>query len=153
MDPAGWDESLETGDPLLDQQHRSIHQLVDDAEAATDQPELLMSVLERLMDHVDCHFATEEALMAQTGYAGAEADEHIAEHRRLTEDARDMIVRFRLGELTEMAPVAAFLREWLTHHVHECDLAFIDYVRARGAVATMPEPWASRPPRSSRYEA
>ena len=147
MDPTGWDESLETGDALVDQQHRNIHCLVDYAEAAKDEPERLMTVLERLMEHVDCHFATEEALMVATGYVGADAAEHLADHRRLTDASRDAVLRFRAGELTRMEPVVEFLREWLAGHVHTCDRAFIEYVRTRGATASLPEPWASDPPR------
>jgi len=48
-----WGESMETGDLLVDQQHRNIHRLVDYAEAAKDSPEQLMRVLARLMEHVD----------------------------------------------------------------------------------------------------
>jgi hemerythrin len=141
-----WDTSLETGDPLVDQQHQHIHALVDYAEDAKDRPERLMRVLERLMDHVDCHFTTEETLMETTGYLGTEAIEHIAEHRKLTEDARVVVLRFRAGELTDMEPVIEFLRGWLAQHVHMRDRKFIEFVRAQGAVATLPEPWASNPP-------
>ena len=141
-----WDESMETGDPLVDQQHRNIRLLVDYAEAARDRPDLLMQVLERLMQHVDCHFSTEEALMAKTGYMGLDASAHKAEHRQLTEDARDVVLRFRCGELTEMGPVVEFLRAWLANHVYSRDRVFIEYVRAQGALAILPEPWASDPP-------
>lgn len=97
MTTPAWDESLETGDPLVDKQHRDIHTLVDYVEVARDRPELLMGVLERLMEHVDCHFTTEEALMVRTGYVGPEATEHVAEHRRLTENARDAVLNFQRG--------------------------------------------------------
>jgi hemerythrin len=146
MNDFKWDESLETGDPLVDQQHRDIHQLVAYAEAAKDHPKQLMTILERLMDHVDCHFCTEEALMEKACYIGLDAAAHIAEHRQLTEDAREAVLKFRTGELTSMDPVLEFLRGWLADHVHVRDRKFIDHVRARGAVAMLPEPWASDPP-------
>ena len=147
MDGYEWDESLETGDPLVDLQHRNIHMLVDYVEAAQDRPELLMHVLERLMEHVDCHFTTEEALMEKTGYIGTEALEHIAAHRQLTDDSRAVVLSFRSGELTDMRPVVEFLRGWLSTHVHDRDRRFIEFVRSRGAVAVLPEPWAADPPR------
>jgi hemerythrin-like metal-binding protein len=105
------------------------------------------------MEHVDCHFTTEEALMEQTGYAREAADEHIAEHRRLTADARDVVLKFRGGELTRMGPVVGFLRAWLADHVHDRDRVFIDYVRSQGATASLPEPWASDPPQLSDHVA
>lgn len=141
-----WDASLETGDSLVDQQHRDIHALVDYLERAKSEPDLLMRVLDRLMEHVDCHFTTEEALMEATGYVGEEAEGHVAEHRRLTADARDVVLKFRCGELSRTEPVVEFLRSWLQTHVHENDRKFINHVRAQGAVAVLPEPWASNPP-------
>lgn len=146
MDGLRWDASLETGDPLVDEQHRNIHALVDFVAEAEDRPELLMQVLDRLMQHVDCHFTTEETLMERTGYVGKDADEHVAEHRTFTEDARGAVLKFRTGELTSTGPVVEFLRDWLSTHVHGRDMRLIEYVRAQGAVASLPEPWASDPP-------
>lgn len=146
MDGYEWDDSMETGDPLVDRQHREIHLLVDYVESAQSDPHALMPVLAALMEHVDCHFATEEALMERTGYAGEAAEAHIAEHHKLKDEARDVVLRFRNGELTEMDPVVEFLRAWLRDHVHDRDREFIEYVRARGELASLPEPWASNPP-------
>jgi hemerythrin len=141
-----WDASLETGDPLVDQQHRAIHLLVDDVEAADERPDELMRVLDRLMEHVECHFATEEDLMRRSGYRETDAQEHMSEHRRFTEDAREAVHKFRAGELTSAEPVAESLRVWPRDHVHDRDRAFIAYVRTRGDAAALPEPWASQPP-------
>lgn len=146
MDSRAWDEAMQTGDQIVDEQHRAIRCLVDDAEAAADDPAQLLRVLDRLMEHVDCHFATEEALMVQTRYQGPEAEAHIDEHRALTNEARDVVMQVRLGQVTSMAPVAEFLRDWLTKHVDGRDRAFISHVRSRNAAATLPEPWASCPP-------
>lgn len=141
-----WDESMETGDPLVDQQHRDIHALVDYVEAADDRPERIMEVLDRLMEHVDCHFMTEEQLMERSGYGGQSAADHIAEHRELTDAARQAVLRFRSGELTSMKPVVAFVREWFAGHVYEHDRTFVEFVRSRAMAAETPEPWVSNPP-------
>lgn len=147
MDDYAWDESLATGDALVDRQHRNIHELVRYLEAADDRPDEVMRVLDRLMEHVDCHFVTEEDLMRRSGYVGEEADEHIADHRKLAESARETVLRFRRGELTSTKPTVEFLRGWLALHVHDYDRTFIEFVRARAVVAELPEPWASNPPR------
>ena len=140
-----WDPALETGDLLVDQQHRNIHAIFADLEAAGDDAGAIMEVLDRLMAHVDCHFATEEDLMCREGFPDAEAELHIAEHRKLTDGARDIVVGFRSDEIRGAAPIVAFLREWLSDHVHTQDRVMIDWVRARGGVARLPEPWASDP--------
>lgn len=133
-----WEPSLETGDPLVDKQHRDIHELVDDIEAADDRPDELMRVLERLMDHVDCHFLTEEDLMRRSGYDPVRAADHIADHARLAEAARAAVLEFRAGDLTSMRPLAELLRDWLATHVHEQDRHLIDFVRARAISAELP---------------
>ena len=125
------DPSLVTGDPLVDEQHSAIHQLLDDIEVADDRPEELMHALERLMDHVDCHLLTEEDLMRRSGYDVALAEPHIADHRRLAETARSAVLDFRAGTLVTMQPLVDLLRDWLTSHVSEHDKALIDFVRAQ----------------------
>lgn len=146
MQEAGWDATLATGDALVDQQHRDIHELVDYVRAAEDRPTEVLRVLDRLMEHVDCHFTTEEELMARSGYTGDAAARHIEEHRALTQAAREQVLLFRSGELTSTAPLAGFLREWLAGHVHGYDRAFVEFVRERSLAAELPERWAERPP-------
>lgn len=137
-----WSEVYETGDALVDKQHRDIHELVDYVEAVEDRPEEVLQVLDRLMQHVDAHFASEEALMRRAGYEGERAEEHLAEHRDLTQSAREQVLLFRSGELTSTQPLVAFLREWLSTHVYEHDLDFIEFVRAHGLQAEACEPAA-----------
>jgi hemerythrin-like metal-binding protein len=134
-----WDAALETGDAVVDQQHRDIHALFNELEAAPvgDMAEV-MSVLDRLMGHCDTHFATEEDLMERESYPRSLLDEHVAEHRDLVEGARDIVLKFRFGEMSDTADVVEFLRAWLTDHVHEKDRMLVDYMRERGAAAEMP---------------
>lgn len=140
-----WSEVYETGDALVDKQHKDIHELVDYVEAVEDGPEEVLQVLDRLMQHVDTHFATEEALMRRAGYVGERAEEHLAEHRDLTQSAREQVLLFRSGELTSTQPLVEFLRGWLETHVYDHDLHFIEFVRAHGLQAEAAEASASSP--------
>lgn len=135
-----WEDVLETGDPCVDRQHEEIHQLLDYVESADDRPEEVLHVLDRLMAHVDVHFATEEALMRQCGYPGDVAREHIADHHQLTQSAREMVLLFRSGELNSTKPLVNFLRGWLENHVHGFDVKFIAFARAAGSSAEAPAP-------------
>lgn len=134
----GWDVTMETGDALVDRQHRRIHALVADVEAAGDEPSEIRRILDHLMEHVDTHFATEEALMERIGFPEAERAAHVSEHRTLTEQARRAVLDFRTGELSSIGPVVEFLRGWLADHVHEHDKDFVEFVRARGGSAELP---------------
>jgi hemerythrin len=130
--PECWDPSLETGDPLVDRQHREIAELVEYVRVATDSADQIMLVLDRLMVHVDTHFAIEEDLMARSAYAQDAADPHMAEHRRLIRSARDTVMQFRTGRLTSTKALAEFLYAWLCDHIERHDRAFITFVREAG---------------------
>lgn len=140
MEERKWEDVLETGDPCVDRQHEEIHQLLDYVESVDDRPEEVLHVLDRLMAHVDGHFATEEALMRRCGYSGDAARAHIADHHQLTQSAREMVLLFRSGELTSTKPLVTFLRGWLEGHVHGHDVQFIAFAKAAGSSAEASPP-------------
>ena len=145
-----WDTTFETGDGLVDEQHRNIFRLVDYAMSAQDDPDVVMHVLNALMDHVSCHFATEEDLMERSGYEGEHAEAHRIEPARLPQPARAAVLRFHSGETTSIGLVAEFVHAWTRDHIDDHDRRFIDFVRGEGLVARLPEPWAAvQPPPGS----
>lgn len=144
MAPIAWNPDLETGDELVDRQHRNIHRLLNELEGVKDCREEIARVLEQLLDHVLMHFDTEEALMRREAYPAQLLDEHVALHRDLTNAAREKVLEFRAGQLTHVAELVAFLRDWVANHVHGHDLAMIQHMKGRGAIAVLPEPWASQ---------
>lgn len=139
MDTLEWDSELETGDALVDQQHRDIHDLCNELVSVESSAAEIMSVLDRLIDHVLTHFATEEDLMQRESYPPELAAKHIAQHRELTEGARQKVLEFRSGTLTSTGPLLEFLRDWIASHVAEHDRGLIEYVRARNGLGSPPE--------------
>jgi hemerythrin-like metal-binding protein len=73
MTPDGWDASIETGDELIDDQHRSLFLLFDRVQAAEDSRDELMRTLEELSSYVAMHFSMEEELMARSAQRGYSA--------------------------------------------------------------------------------
>ena len=139
MDILEWDSALETGDALVDQQHRDIHDLCNELSSAESSPAEVMSVLDRLIDHVLTHFATEEDLMRRESYPPELATQHIVQHRELTERARQKVLEFHSGALTETGPLLEFLRDWIAMHVRDHDRGLIEYVRERRGLARVSE--------------
>lgn len=135
MESTDWNSALETGDPLVDAQHRRIHELLSELEAAEDNRDAVMRMLTELVDYSSIHFATEEDLMRREGYPAEQLEPHLAEHRMLTEAVRSKVLQFRTGELSSTAPVIVFLGDWLTEHVHERDAHLVEFMRVRGASA------------------
>jgi len=131
VESIAWDSSLETGDARIDEQHRAMHDLLNELASATDSASEVMSVLERLLDHAVLHFAEEEDLMYREEYPPDLCARHIAQHRELTESARQKVLEFRNGSLAGIGPLAEFLHEWVGTHVNEHDRRLVEHVRAR----------------------
>jgi hemerythrin-like metal-binding protein len=149
MAPIPWDPRLETGDSIIDRQHRAVHELFNELESADDDPAAVLRALDFLTEHVLVHFATEEDLMARAGYPAALAEVHKAQHRQLTDKVRAHVLAFREGQLSSRQSVADALREWLTTHVGESDLHLVEYVRDEGASAEISPAWLDAERRAS----
>ncbi len=131
MSPLEWDASLETGDALVDGQHRGILLFVNEVAALeSDDPIVILGVVDRLMEHVDTHFAAEEELMMRGGYPADACNEHKAAHRMLKDKARAATLGFRGSWNITREPFVEFLGTWLVDHIETEDRKMIDYLKA-----------------------
>ena len=121
-----WTTALSTGVPALDEHHKTIFRWLAELESAAAEQRTLFGVyvITRLKHYVREHFAAEEALMKAADYPDLAA--HMAEHEAF---------RARLGEIQlksiardVSAETVEFLREWLTHHIAEIDMAYVPYL-------------------------
>jgi hemerythrin-like metal-binding protein len=130
----GWDTSLETGDALIDAQHREVFELIAKLEVLpSDDPAVILDVAGQIMEHVDVHFSMEEDLMRRWSYPAADVEEHCEEHRSLKDRARSAVLDVRTGRVATTAPMVEFLRTWLTDHIDDLDRRLVDYIRERRA--------------------
>lgn len=128
---ARFDESLRTGNAMIDEQHREliekINQLVQSCEQGREKVKAI-KMLHYLADYTDFHFNEEEKLQERAGYPGLE------EHRQKHEDFRKAV-----GELFEMleeeGPSDRFVEavhrnvtEWLYGHIKGYDVSVASYM-------------------------
>lgn len=131
-----WDESMATGDPHIDEQHREILTLVDGLESVqeeTGDPDTIYGVLGSVMDVTVTHFAMEEALMRAVNYPAKPSAEMIFQHREFTAYARLRVLEFRSGGMHSILPLRDFLVEWLVDHEFGLDRQLVDWIRSTGA--------------------
>ncbi len=125
-----WDRKLETGHPLVDQQHQELFRLInslhDGIVSGRAQP-AITATLDGLARYVAQHFAVEEELMRTVAYPAAAA--HRAEHAKLTAEATKIIADYRSGRVTLSVTLSMFLVTWLNHHIREVDQRMIAFVR------------------------
>jgi hemerythrin len=133
MTYAVWDESLETGNALVDDQHKQLFALINelhDSIIEGDALETQQSVLARLMDYSEQHFQAEEGLMGSVGYPGLIAQQEM--HREFTFKTTEMVEESRGDQPVLPITLAVFLSDWLTHHIRAEDKKIGEWIRGQG---------------------
>jgi hemerythrin len=132
--PATWEETMATGDPDMDRQHRQIIELVDRLDAiGTDEAAWMThahEVLDQVMDLTVTHFTTEELLMAQVGYPADAQERMLEQHRDFKAYARIRVLEFRAGDRSGLALLPGFLRLWLIEHEFGLDRELVSWIRS-----------------------
>lgn len=130
MGAINWDPSLETGSPTVDSQHQELFSIINDLHAACtdgDAKACIQEILVRLTDYVNMHFEDEERLMEQCDYPALPRMDHMSAHRKLREDALDLVGQYDRGEVATVLPLANFLMTWLRTHIRETDTKLVEY--------------------------
>ena len=130
-----WDKSLETGIPLLDNQHEQIFEhsntfFIHIKCGRTGQS--VRDCLDFLEQYVLFHFQTEEAFQVDTHYPLYR--DHQAKHAAIATQVKFFYVRLQSTnyDATVVEEFRVFLSEWITNHILNEDRAFSIYYRAYG---------------------
>jgi hemerythrin len=125
-----WDPALDTGDALVDQQHRGLLELLNELEAVEDADMTrIVAVLDRLEHSLTIHFATEEEYMARLSYPARATAAHVSEHRLMATKQRTMSIDYRRGWTTGTAPLVSYMTSWLSDHIETQDRQLAEYAR------------------------
>jgi len=121
-----WQECFATGIDAIDKEYRIRLKLIGavyDLTSADDHEFIVSLVLAELMKLVRRHFASEEALMAQTGFPG------LQKHRSLHANFLDQLVTiYMLAEEKEAVQVLQdFLACWWPAHILYADMRYDRY--------------------------
>jgi hemerythrin len=141
MSAIAWNDELELGLPLIDEQHRRLIDRYNELAAAYRRREPDDDLARRLGILVDCavvHFTSEEALMATLGYAGLQ--EHREEHQDLLQRVQRFQTALAEGRQTITLPVLQYLQHWLLGHVRGADGDFARAARRLAAEALVAQP-------------
>jgi hemerythrin-like metal-binding protein len=127
--PLQWHEEYESGDTLIDQQHRWLFHGVNSMRAAIDAGDARRAceILDEIVGQVIGHFHDEEALLAQRGYPEFE------QHQRRHVELLDRLLTHRnevAGDVSRMAPLVEFLvDEVVVNHLLRADRLYFDCLR------------------------
>lgn len=129
---AEFDESLVTGNDIIDEQHKEliekINKLVNCCENGGGKLEAI-KMLEYLAEYTDFHFNDEEKLQEEYGYPGIEGHKvKHAEFKKAVHELHDMLEE-------EEGPSEAFVKavnknvvDWLYNHIKTFDCSVASYI-------------------------
>jgi len=118
MSPIVWDESYSVGEPVIDQHHRALIDLIN----ALDDDTEIGFILEQLTLYVAEHFRAEEQLMKEK--ETADLDSHKLLHKEFEEWLMASKQAYRTGGTGGIAlkdNIRSYLRNWLIHHIKGSD--------------------------------
>jgi hemerythrin len=123
-----WTEDLETGIPVIDEQHKRIISYINELDHAnqTGNAAEMQEVLEGLLDYTVTHFQFEEELQEKAGYPFLKA------HQRVHEIFMKRIATFReranKGE-NIIPELLSMLKVWLSSHIKGDDRDYVESVK------------------------
>ena len=122
-----WTADLNTGIRVIDNQHRRIVEYINKlghAQAHRSRAEV-SAVLDELVDYTMSHFAFEESLMEEAGYAYVNA--HRKVHQLFAKRVADYQQRFATDE-DITGELINTLRAWLVNHIKNDDRDYAEDV-------------------------
>ena len=122
-----WSESLKTGNPKVDTQHKKIFELgtgVLDLSPDSSK-ETVQKTFQELIDYTKKHFTEEEKMMADNGYSSLR--EHQSLHREFIGKLHNILRDFQAtGQREEnIDNLKLLMVDWLINHINEADKNFI----------------------------
>ena len=128
-----WTHKYSVGVEIVDDQHKGMVAMLNELHAAMLKGKgqsVADPLMKKLLEYTGDHFATEERLMLDSGYAGLA--HHRAIHADLTSKVLEYVGRRRANDPTMYPPLLRFLRDWLTTHIQGEDKAFGPWLNTHG---------------------
>ncbi len=117
-----WNDYFVTGIDIIDEQHRWLIGLINEAAPVLVQPyaishETADRLLDRLTEYAVFHFQTEAQLMTDNGIDRRHSEHHLASHGDFAAHVGEMRERYeRTGDISG-GELLTFLANWLVFHI------------------------------------
>jgi hemerythrin-like metal-binding protein len=119
-----WDEDLNVGSDVIDNQHRVLFDLIQDLHNSIKvgvNKKVVDTLFGVLRDYAFQHFQTEEEYFIKH----AEHTKHCLEHYALIKRLNVFILDFRNNRIKNNIATATFLEDWLFEHIKRFDKPFL----------------------------
>jgi len=117
-----WNDELETGIEIVDQQHHGLVDMLNQAapilaQSSQESLHTAKPLLDGLLNYAAEHFRTEEEMMVQLGMDARARDHHHESHAYFGQQVSEMIRDFSQGKGVTGDRLLSFLASWLVLHI------------------------------------
>lgn len=130
MNKIDWNSDLETGDKVLDYQHKKIINYLNIIKTTQTYEQVPFSVLRNvingLIEHTEAHFLDEELVLNAIDYP--EIKDHQKEHADFTEQISKFKIRIDNREDVRHE-LNLYLDNWVAQHVCQKDMSALDLIK------------------------
>ncbi|MEE9614044.1 MAG: bacteriohemerythrin [Thermodesulfobacteriota bacterium] len=128
-----WDESLTTGNELIDSQHKVLFERMNEFKRAMELGvgrEEVGEVIAFLEGYITAHFAVEETFMDERGYPNRAT--HKEEHASFIRDFEEFKREFHERDPSQFFAIKThgWLTGWLSDHIAQTDMALGRFLKA-----------------------
>jgi hemerythrin-like metal-binding protein len=123
---------MKTGIPLIDEQHRSLINLVKDfnqAVSSNTHKKVHENILNELINYVSYHFRAEEDLLLSHHYPDFHL--HKKQHDELVKKVLDFQEKYISGMAGIETEIMAFLTDWVVSHINESDMEYVPHMTGK----------------------
>lgn len=124
-----WNSKLIVGSGVVDNQHKVMFDLIKDLSRsikAGANRQVLDTLLDVVRNYAFNHFEVEEEYFKNH----PDSNRHCLEHYKLIKELNTFIVDFKNNRENVNREPSAFLDNWLTRHIEECDKPFLTHASA-----------------------
>ncbi|MDR1099943.1 MAG: bacteriohemerythrin [Treponema sp.] len=127
-----WSSTFSVGVKLVDDQHKELLKLTNDLFnhcVGDEEAErtYFKKVINKAVDYVKVHFATEEKIMIATKFPGYW--EHKREHDAFVLTVVEQVRAFNDGKPFTLLTFTKFLKDWILTHIAVTDKKYFDYFK------------------------
>lgn len=110
-----WKKTYNTGNPIIDHQHRRLVRLINDIIEIINRKEseqLMDVIFEEVIQYTQQHFSYEEKVMKSINYVNVKV--HTKLHRKFVKDV--LFIKNQVGVATDIM-LCDLLKKWLIAHI------------------------------------
>lgn len=124
-----WNDSYTVNNPLIDDHHKKLIELIDELFTAMKERranEVISKVLKELLDYTIYHFDAEQGLFEKSEYPKIDAHKKI--HKDFIAKVEGWKNDFDSGKIFISIDMLDFLSSWLINHIKNIDKEMATYL-------------------------